>query len=165
MCKGYLPTQEDGESGIEGEHFNGFDRNDEELNNVGKPESLFYSLETESIKQEVSSPGSSTHTATNNEVRKQSTTEKSSEHGNDSSSANPHETLSRSRDPNRIHIPRETILHECLEYCNTFENDFEVDEIHRIAHLLRCYPQYSYISTFLPESWEAIIHEVMILGR
>lgn len=69
------------------------------------------------------------------------------------------------RNDQKQHVPKETILHECLEYCNTFENDFEVDEIHRIIHLLRFHQQYSYITTMLPESWETIINEVMIMGK
>lgn len=62
-------------------------------------------------------------------------------------------------------IPKETILHECLEYCSTFENDFDVDQIHRVGRILRYHGQYSYISTMLPTSWEVIINEVMIMGK
>lgn len=64
-------------------------------------------------------------------------------------------------------IPRETILHECIQYIEAFENDFDADEIHRIGHILRhsVDQQYGYISTLLPKSWESIINEVMVMGK
>lgn len=62
-------------------------------------------------------------------------------------------------------FPRETALHECLQYCNAFEDNFDEEQIHRIARLLRFYEHYSYVTSLLPRSWELIINEVMLMGK
>lgn len=86
------------------------------------------------------------------------------EFNNDSYSSNDDPVDSPTQPPPAV-VPRETILHECMEFCSTFEDSFENVEIQRLARILKANREYSYISTLLPKSWETIVNEIMFMGK